>query len=330
MYKKISTFIIMFFMLSLILSPTALSNENAENESITRFGFRSIFAAYPLIYITRERPDELAIPNSGVLDININITFRLLGIFALWHERKLRNRVVEVKLSIDEKPDWCDATLTDDLVEMKIGETEPFQSSLLVTVTEQAPAFKQAKVTIRAKSNEIRGLFFIIVNEGEWTYTIPFEVGYWPVISCRLPEGNSMEIPPLNNTKIPIKLENFGNGPTRVNIEIIDIPKNWNLTYPKDIILGSPALGEENKKEIKIIVKSPKDFSRETIKISFTPSYVGKPGLQGQTEIITLTLKNDGSLEEEGFDITLLIIIVVAIILIILVSIFLKRTHLKN
>ncbi|UCH71770.1 MAG: hypothetical protein JSW62_05060 [Thermoplasmatales archaeon] len=331
MYKKISTIVTLFFVFLLMFSPNVISNENAENKSSNIFGFRSLFASHPLIYILHERTDEMAIPNSGVLEIPLEITFDLIGLFAHRHERRFRNRVIGVKLSIDEKPDWCEADLSDDLVNFRIGQSEPYQSSLLVTVNEMAPAFSQGVVKIRAKSDEIRGLFLIKVREGEETFSIPFVIGYWPAFSYKLHEGTLMEIPPLNNTIIPIKLENLGNGPTWMNIEVIDIPKNWNLDYPKNITLGSLASNEENKGEIKITIRSPKDFSVETIRIKLTPSYVGRPGLSGQSEIITLTLKNDGSLkEEEGSDITFLITIIVTIVLIILVSIFLIRKYLKK
>ena len=327
MYKKISTITILCFIFFSILSPNSLSNELAEEVNSDGFSLRTIFAANPLIQITYEKIEERAIPNSGVIEIPLKISYKLSGTFANWQERKLRSRPIEIELSVIDKPDWCDASITNPLVDITLGDSEPDNPPLLrVSVNENAPAYTQGTVQVKATSPEISGLFFTRVKGGEVTCDVTFEVGYLPVLSLEI-EESSMKIPPLDVTEIPIKLTNLGNGPTMVMIEIEGMPEKWIFNYPKSIILDSPVFGQEIVKKVDIYIKPSKYFSRETINISFTPSYIGRPDAQGKPMVLTIVLENDGSLKDEGLDFTLSIIVIVAIILIVILSIFLKRRH---
>lgn len=332
MKKIISIGLTGMFLLMGIMTVSASETGTAETESSNSSPFRSIFAANPLINIKFEHSDGSAIPNSGVLEISLETYYHLSGFFAAWQLQRLKNDVIRIELSVEDKPDWCDAVIINPHVELSIGSSEPFQSTLSLTITEQAPAFTVHSVQIKATSPELKGLFFTRVRGGEVTVDIPFEVGYWPVISYELPEGNQMEIPPQKVTEIPIKFYNLGNGPTYVIIEILDPPNKWNFTVPTSVIVASPLEGKGNdEKEIEILVRPPKSFSSKTIEIKFTPYYVGSPDLTGSSEIISIDFKNDGSLKDnEGLDLYLVAIIVVAVILITLASIFLKRKYAKK
>ena len=205
---------------------------------------------------------------------------------------------------------------------MKIGDTEPFSTSVIITVTEKAPAFKQGKVTIRATSDERSSLFFKI-NKYVNTYTVPFEVGYWPVVNCRSKGGNFKEIGPLDTAKFEIEIENFGNGPTYVDCEIIDMPEGeWTANIDSRVTLGSAALESANTKAtIHLVVKPPYGFGFhkdiENIRVKFTPSYVGKPEFVGTEEIKTFTVQSVGMSPGAGFEIPLIVTAIVIIGLII-------------
>ena len=326
MFKKILNILIIFSFIGLIFSTNALSNEiaNVENNE-EGFSLRNIFAAAPLIIVEYGPQEENVIPNSDVFDIPLNVSCTLTGPFANRQTRKLRSRPIEIELSIVEKPDWCDASIVNPTVNVIVDEAEPSKSRLTLTVTEQAPAFQQGTVKIRATNQEIKGIFFTRITKEEFDYDISFEIGYFPKLNYTT-NNTLMEVPPLNETNIPIKIKNLGNGVTKVLIEIKDLPENWNITYPTSVTLASPISGEENEKEVNVKVKPPKDFSTETITISLTSHYLGNPEIEGQTGNLQIVLKNDGSYEkEEGFDITLPIIIIVVIILIIIILIFLKQ-----
>lgn len=336
MYKKIAVVTITILFLSLVFSATAFSSEINEAEQNTSLGFKSIFSSFSIINIgfDEEAVSEYIIPLDKEYEIPLKIYYQIFGIFANWHALRYQNRLMEIKLSIAEKPEWCTAKITPSDVDLKImanfDDPATANVSLFIQVNEEAPAFVQGTITIEASVPAIKGFFGITTKITECkVYTdIPFVVGYIPIISLET-EFNSKEISPLDVTKIPINITNFGNGPTEVLIEIEEIPEKWNISYPEKILVGSPVLGEDNEAEIVIDVRPYKHFSHELINISFTPRYfAGVSGFEGSTYVLGISLKNDGSLKEKnGFEINaiLLVVVIVVIVLILVFAIILKR-----
>ena len=79
-----------------------------------------IFKVDPLIKIIRDRPEENVIPNAGLLDIDLTVTFALSGPFATTVEQSslLKGTAIGIHLEVleDSTSNWIDATLTDDLL----------------------------------------------------------------------------------------------------------------------------------------------------------------------------------------------------------------------
>ncbi len=287
----------------------------------------------PLIYVTYPEQEEEIIPNSGVLDIPLSTTVRLSGPFAKFVKRcsLLGNAVLQIELKIVEIPDWCEASFSDPLVQLSLDPSEPFETTLTVTVNENAPAYTQGVVRISATSKLIRGLLFNI-GEVAVEFDVSFIIGYWSVVSYELPYGNLIEIGPLDTADFEIDIQNIGNGPTLVSIGLLDYPEDeWDVNIASSVQLDSAADGGGRTSEsvhliITPSVDSDRNKVRQTFRVKFTPSYLGKPDLIGQEEIITFNVQKIGSLkEEEESDYNLLILLIVAVVLIILISIFLKR-----
>jgi hypothetical protein len=163
-----------------------------------------------------------------------------------------------------------------------------------------------------------------------------FLIGYWCVVSYELPNGNHIEIDQLDIADFQIDIENIGNGPTLVNIDVLDYPEDeWSVSITSTVQLDSAADGggrTSKSVHLRIVpsVNSDKNKVIQTFKIKFTPSYLGRPDSTGQPETITFNVQKIGSLdEEEESDYNLLVILVAAVIVIIHLSIFLKRRHLK-
>jgi hypothetical protein len=327
MFKRIFIILVVFSFISLIFVPNTITNEiNKYENNEEGFSLRKLFAAPPLIIIEYEPQEENVMPNSEVFEIPLEVSCTLSGPFRKWQTRWLRDRPIEIELSILEKPEWCYANITNPTIDVVVDDTEPSKTGITLTITEKAPAFQQGTIKIRATNKELSGIFFTRVPKTEYDYDISFEIGYWPMLNYST-NNTEMEIPPLNETYIPIKIKNLGNGVTKVLIEIEEVPEKWNVTYPTSVTLASAISGQGNETEINIKVKPPKDFSTRTINVSLTSHYLGNPEIEGQTGNLQIVLKNDGSLKGEGFDITLLIIIIVVIFLLVIVSIFLKQKY---
>jgi hypothetical protein len=327
MLRKFSV-IFFVFLLFLILSPSSLSNNITRNSN--GFGFRSIFAADTLINIRYTTPEDAVTPNRGVIDIPLLTTFELTGPFVNFQKKLLRNYIMEINLSIEGKDEWCRASISNPLVKLGMRHTEPFHSTLSVTVTEDAPAFSQGVVSIKATSEDVYGFLFKRVNGAEVIFDVTFVVGYWPCLSASL-ENSTWKIPPRIVTEIPITLENLGNGPTHVAIEIEEIPKKWNITYPKSVQLGSGVYENANKKkDIVIQLIPPEIFSNERINMTINYYYIGMPELQGTPISFELTVQNDGSYNESGFYYNLLILVFLVLIIFFIIRFRKRRLLIKK
>jgi len=292
----------------------------------------------PIINITYPEQEEELIPNTGVLDIPISTTVRITGPWAKFVERfsLLKNAVLQIELKIVDIPNWCEANFSNPLAQIKIGESGPYLSTLTVAVNENAPAFEQGVIRISATSKIQRGLIFNIAEQTA-EFDITFIIGYWCAVAYELPMGNIAEIEPFDTAHFQIDIKNLGNGDTLVNIELIDLPeKGWSANIASSVHLDSAVNdGEGASKSVNLMIK-PKtnsDWKKEikTFKVKFTPSYLGRPDLVGQPEVITFNVQKIGSLKEkEESDNNFLIILSVVIFLIIVISIFVKIKYLNK
>lgn len=310
-----------------MFSPNVFSNEIIKKQDKNGFSLKKIFYAAPLISIEYEHIDESVIPNSGIIEIPLEITCSLTGLYAKKAERRLKNKFLSIELSITEKSDWCYASITNKVVDIQVKNLEtPWTSSYLtITVTEKAPAYTQACVTIQAKSKEIKGFLFTGILAEEQTFEIPFEIGYFSALNIEI-DKDRMEITPFEQTNIPIKIVNLGNGPTEVQIDVQNIPDDWTVEYPDSFILDSSIEGNDYEQEIDINVIPSNSFSHQTLKILITGSYLGKPNSKSKPAIINIGLENGDSRISNLFDYNLPIFLV-TIFIIISIIIFIKNKY---
>lgn len=303
--------------------------------SITPSVSARIFPIEPVITVTHERPTEPVIPLSEVLNINLSTSVTLSGSGANFVQTRslLKDNQMIIGLNVSTEHDWADVSITNSPAVLKINEPGTiWPSTVQVTVSEQAPAFTLGKVTVTAKSDSITGFIFTIEEKIE-RFEIPFEVGYWGVIETTLEDGHFYELAPYNLTKIPITIKNVGNGDTNVFLNVKEEPENWNVSLPHSVTLEA----FEGKDQVLFLeIVTDHDFEEETIKIQTMPSYVGSPDVQGKTEVITLTIINDGSYiepSEETFQIdgTIIAIVLLVIIIVVLgILIFMKKIKIKK
>jgi len=333
MLKRCLMIVIIFLLLFSVLSPNTLSNETSKNNN--GFGFKEIFTAYPIIKFTYPRLEELATPNGEALQIPLATAFKLTGRYAKFIEQRslLRNAIINIELKVENTPDWCYANISNSNVQLPLDHTEPFKSTLTVTVTENAPAFTQGVVKISATSKMQRGIIFNIAEQTA-EFDVSFIIGYWSAVSFK-PKGNIAEIGPYDTADFQIDIENLGNGPTYVEIEPMDYPKEeWDVNIASSVVLSSAVDGGEGVTKsvylkIKPSVGSDWNNKRQTFRVKFTPCYLGRPNLLGKEEIITFIVQKIGSLKDEESDNNFLIILVTAVVLVIIMSIFLKRRYLN-
>lgn len=274
----------------------------------------------PLIEVTYPTAQDNLIPLSGALQIQLQTSLSLTGIGATFvsDTSLLKDSSIPVNLNVIQTESWIDASIDNSQVSLLLSENVPKTSTLKITVTEQAPAFTQGRVRISATSSVLDGLLFS-VQKATREFDVSFVVGYWPVVNYELPKGSFMQIGPLDTATFPVDITNLGNGYTRVAAEILEIPEgDWSVNIISSVKLGSAAEGgQNNKAKVQLVIKPPYGFGfhneRETFKVRFTPNYVGRPDLVGQTEVITFNVQNVGMSPGAGFEIPLIVATLVII-----------------
>jgi hypothetical protein len=240
---------------------------------------------------------ELVVPNSGVLILPLNISYWVTwGIFGRLTNCYLNHLYfqVNIKLEIIDKPEWCDVSIDNPIISMKIPTKQNIKylgySNLKVTVTEKAPAFEKFPITIQATMDrELKGPFGFItlLSPATITKNVTLIAGYWVPMGYYFPEGIEIETPPLIEKQLPIIAHNFGNGKTLLECKIIESPTGFLVYFdPENLILE---VGEENTTYLKIT--APSNFSgRETIITSFTPHYYYNYSIMDHTENISINV----------------------------------------
>jgi len=261
---------------------------------------------------TDSQIDQLMTPAGNIEEIEITIGYKInytsmLGLSNYFiFSSKIGRRIVfgdefkilrakkdippaNIELEITNVPNWCTAILDKQNVSIEISdEYKEAKAKLTVSLDIDAPAFDPTGIKIKA---EFKNEDWQIQESSNET-TITVEADYNGIIDI-LPLFSYMKIPPINETTIPINITNMGNGKTKINSEILNIPTNWNITLPETTL----NVGET--KQIDIIVEPPEDFDNGTIKLQFTPAYYDDETYQGNTRELSILLENDGSLEEE-------------------------------
>ncbi len=285
----------------------------------------------PTINITYEELAEKVTPLSDGLEINLSTTLKLTGFGANFVQNSLfsilKDKSVIIDLSVEETPDWAQASLTNTSTQIKLSEIDSaWESNIKITAKENASAFTTGVVKINATSKLVSGFLFNILEKTK-SIEIPFEVGYYSAVDYELSQGNHHMISPYNSTKIPINITNLGNGDTTVEIELVESIENFTINIPDSVTLD--AFDGEEQIFLEISADTH-EFENRSIQFNFTAICAEDSDIKGQTQTLTFTVENDGSYEEPSedmfeIDTTLLAVILVVLILVIIVVVFFLR-----
>jgi hypothetical protein len=233
---------------------------------------------------------EPLIPRGVTRTIALNVLFGVTwGVFGHLIHYLVRYKQVTIQVSVIDRPEWSYATLSQGTLVCNIPPNENdysmLQTSLTVSVDEDAPAFEVFPVTIQATVESLHGLFglFTLMQGITRVENVTFNVGYKPLIQPQFPETNVIEAPPLVQVELPIGITNLGNGRTIVANEVMDYPDGWIVSIPDQLIVDV-----DEYKEMNLSIVAAEDFSGvETITVSFTPHSFDNYSLVGQTTYAT-------------------------------------------
>ena len=225
---------------------------------------------------------------------------------------------VFIDLSVESCPSFCSASITPSTIQAPIKQelSDATPVNLIVSVNENAPGFDDFVVRVKAKANAVPGIG-ISVPEKESVGDVRVQPSYAALISIEQPNGNFMEIGPMDTADFEIKVENLGNAPTEVTFEVVDIPDDWSPNIQETVILGSGVDGEDSSKTITFRIKPPYGFGyhndRKTIQVKVTPSYYRNAALEGKIYTLNFTVQSRG-FSTPGFEGAMLLIALAGIV----------------
>ena len=306
------------------LLPSTVSAEKTTDQADNSFSIFQLAQDVEINWDT-EALEEPIMPRGESRDIAINISYSITqgGISGLMPKIALllqSGKMVNVKLGIFDKPDWCEVSLDTTEIPFNVKDEKQTESvTMTIYVDETAPAYNQESIIINASVEPIKGPLGLltVANGFEKQGVLPVTPGYLPLIDVDVQGPQSLQISPYNETKIPINITNYGNGLTTVLIDVVNSSDSFNVSIEDRINLEP--FGDNTTVYLSVIADHK--FDVENIMLEFTPARAQDLTEKGQIQELTLLLENDGSYVEkdEGIKIdidpTILTLIIIIIIL---------------
>ncbi|MEF8879778.1 MAG: hypothetical protein V5A64_05245 [Candidatus Thermoplasmatota archaeon] len=347
--RKPLTMLIVSIALLAVLSPVCISENTQKTSKEVKLFDRLLEPPLKGELTTKSEGINLPLTPGETKQISVKVGYRVEGrlIGRLISQFLLKDSKAKIEINIAEIPDFCDedeTKLSKNKIEIPISMEEKIATiNLTIKIKEEATAFQKDSINLDINSNVVKDPyinFFTLVNQTQTSEKIPITTGYTPKIDLQLTKNK--EIPPEQESIIPINITNQGNGKTTVSLKVMRHSQNFhNVSLSEDQIDV-----EQGKMETVYLNIIPvKDFANETIEIRFTPSYGGDENVKGMDdEYLTgdsitkqIVLLNDGSLKEEkqGFleeNLTwiLIAVFIIAIITLAAITIWYKKQKEKT
>jgi hypothetical protein len=238
--------------------------------------------------------DEPLEPGGAARIVNITLDYHafsyypLIGKILLFY-CNVSHQNVSVALQLGEIPSYCNASLSDSMIQYPVTEEISSRTiSLSVAVNEYAPAYGLCQIPIHVNVETLHGPFGLrpLVNGCNNTAILHVQPGYLPHIIVE-PDSYFLNVTPGVISSMAINITNHGNARTTVLGNIIDMPGDgWNVLITDQVTLDVNMTGIAY-----LVVKPPIDFTgSDTITISFTPHKSDDYSQQGEPVNITITV----------------------------------------
>jgi len=203
-----------------------------------------------------------------------------------------------IHMSIAEISEGCHASVNPPMVEVNVSDQYlSADATLSLTIDQYLPAFSLKNVKVRMESEGL-GNTAVVVKAGNFTQDVPFIVGYYPQLSFSYPDSNVKSISPDETAYFTIGIQNWGNADTKVNAEIVDIPKGWQAEIARNTTFGTNLTGINFKGTISLNVKPPINFGyhedRTVIKVKMTPECYNKSQYKGEPYYLYFIVQSKG------------------------------------
>jgi hypothetical protein len=232
-----------------------------------------------------------------------------------------RSVKVKIRLEIIEKSDWVHAVFRYPIVTVNLSPKYITQMPLYLLIDEDAPAYSQGYLLIKASNFEFSSGFEI--SSDEKIFNLSFQPSYYPSISVNLPDVNTVQIAPHETATFQIEINNLGNDQTRVTLRA-ESPQGWKATVTDEVLI----LKNETKSAI-LSIRPPLEFGYHEdvgiVRLLLSPARAFDLSEKGDNVTLNFLVQSKGFfIEGQGLFsfiwIVLLLIIIIFIVRIILIK----------
>ncbi|PKK86193.1 MAG: hypothetical protein CVT48_02115 [Thermoplasmata archaeon HGW-Thermoplasmata-1] len=169
------------------------------------------------------------------------------------------------------------------------------QGYLSVIATTLAPATVQGKILISITTD---GSGAGTVTYKDYTAQVPIEPAFFSLLSVTA-ATTLQKISPNGQAVYPITVTNLGNGPTKVFLDIKNVPTGWQVVTPAPFILDSTQQGGKNTKAtVNVMVQPPYKFGHHNdlaaMKIDITSTHALDSSLKGDASAVSIMTRSQG------------------------------------
>lgn len=167
---------------------------------------------------------------------------------------------------------------------------------VLVSASADAPAFQESEIKIQAKTNGNQAL-----PAKTQTATASIRAAYFSILDVSLPETIKVERP-QTPTSFPITITNFGNGPTKVNFELVTQTAEGDkmqIVPPQAITLesrqtGGSAITKDAILQVQTPYKNGYLNEPRSVTVKLTSHYATDSTLPGASDQVTVLVTTKG------------------------------------
>ena len=256
------------------------------------------------------------IPRDEVKTLNLTVFYTVDtgdyiadGMYNVWKvdesTKKEKYPIVKIELEIIDFSPWCSAALKSNLVYVNFSKNQTTTAELFITVDEDAPCFGSGYILINATAKGVSGA---LLKQDKKTFNLSFTPSYLPYIHVTLNKDvNTVEVNPMEQVELSFQIENLGNARTKVFLEVINLPSDWNAVVSNEITLNEKVGYIANAT---LTVQPPKNFGyhdeKEIIRVALTPARAENISDKGDTTFVTFLVKSKG-IATPGFESELII-----------------------
>lgn len=184
----------------------------------------------PKVVLRIEPFDGAILPLSGITAIPVTVTVDC-GLLVPPHQP------TETEVSVAGAPAWAQATVSPARIQASAGDCRgtnvTLPTELLVSTTQDAPAFTPAEVTLAAT---VRGAV-----PATTTATTLVQAGFFSILDVSGPTIFVTE--PRRMATCPMTVTNFGNANTKVFFDVTEAAEGWDVQPPIPVTLEAKQQG---------------------------------------------------------------------------------------